>query len=253
MKDLDIFTAQEAGFCFGVKRAIENAKKAAEDSGSHPVYTLGPIIHNPQVVKSLEKIGIKPIESIDEIESGTVIIRSHGVPPDVIKKAQEKGLDILDTTCPFVKKAQRYARELIDQGYQTIIYGDHDHPEVVGIYGATNQEAIIISDQEEMDKISLNKKVGFVAQTTKSPASFRKLISSVIEEVKELKVYNTICNTTEKRQQSAAELAKKVDIMFVIGGHNSANTNRLAEICTNTGTPTYHIETVAEIKMQWLK
>ena len=253
MKNLDIFTAQEAGFCFGVKRAIEIAKKAASDSDSYPVYTLGPIIHNPQVVKNLEKLGIKPIKSIDDIEKGTVIIRSHGVPPDIIKKAKSKGLQVLDTTCPFVKKAQQYAKELIDRGYQTIIYGDHDHPEVVGIYGATDKKAIIVSNQSELNSIRIQSKLGFVAQTTKSPASFRELISSVIVDVKELKVYNTICNTTETRQQSAAELAEKVDIMFVIGGHNSANTNRLSEICAKTDTPTYHIETVAEINKQWLE
>lgn len=253
MNNLDIFTAQEAGFCFGVKRAIEIAKKAANDSDRYPVYTLGPIIHNPQVVKNLEKLGIKPIKSIDDIDKGTVIIRSHGVPPDIIEKAKNKGLKVLDTTCPFVKKAQQYAKELIDSGYQTIIYGDHDHPEVVGIYGATDKKAIIISNQSELNSIKIENKLGFVAQTTKSPASFKELISSVIESVKELKVFNTICNTTETRQQSAAELAEKVDVMFVIGGHNSANTNRLSEICAKTDTPTYHIETVAEIDKQWLE
>ncbi|MFW6305980.1 MAG: bifunctional 4-hydroxy-3-methylbut-2-enyl diphosphate reductase/30S ribosomal protein S1 [Bacillota bacterium] len=250
---MDIFTAEEAGFCFGVKRAIENAIKAADETENHPVYTLGPIIHNPQVVENLRKQGIKALENIDEIEQGTIIIRSHGVPPYIIDKAKNKGLNIIDATCPFVKKAQQYAKKLMDNGYQTIIYGDHNHPEVVGIYGATGEKAFIVSDQNELDSLNLDRKVGFVAQTTKSPASFKKLISSVIEKTKELKVYNTICNTTEIRQRSASELAKKVDIMFVIGGHNSANTNRLAEICTQTGTPTYHIETVAEIDKQWLE
>ncbi|MFW6269782.1 MAG: bifunctional 4-hydroxy-3-methylbut-2-enyl diphosphate reductase/30S ribosomal protein S1 [Bacillota bacterium] len=249
---MEIFSAKEAGFCFGVKRAIASAKEAASENGTS-VYTLGPIIHNPQVVNDLENLGVKAVDSIDVIDEGTVIIRSHGVSPKIIEEAKKKRLQILDTTCPFVKKAQDYAKKLIEDGYQTIIYGDHDHPEVVGIYGATNEKAIIISNKEDLKKIKIAKKVGFVAQTTKSPASYKKIISSVIERIKELKVHNTICNTTEIRQQSAAELAKKVDMMFVIGGHNSANTNRLAEICRQSNTPTYHIETAAEIDKQCLK
>lgn len=249
---LEVFTAEKAGFCFGVKRAIEYAKKAAENIDKQPVYTLGPIIHNPQVVKKLEESGIKPVNSIEEIEKGTIIIRSHGVSPAIIKKAKSKGLHIVDTTCPFVKKAQKNAQELVNDGYQTFIYGDHDHPEVIGIYGASEKKAIIISDINELKKYELSGKVGFIAQTTKSPDSFRDIIASIIKEIKELKVYNTICNTTETRQYAAAELAGRVDIMFVIGGHNSANTRRLAEVCKQTGTPTYHIETAAEINQQWL-
>lgn len=253
MNRLDIYTAEEAGFCFGVKRAVQSAKKKARDSTNNSVYSLGPIIHNPQVVKKLEDLGIKTIQSIDEVEQGTVIIRSHGIAPDILKKAKEKGLDILDATCPFVKNAQKFARQLINEGYQTIIYGDHKHPEVIGIYGATDKKAYIVSNKKELDSLKLSKKIGFVAQTTKSPASYRELISSIIEKINELKVFNTICNTTETRQQSASELARKVDLMVVIGGHNSANTNRLAEICAQTTTPTYHIETAAEIKHQWLE
>lgn len=248
---LEIFSAERAGFCFGVKRAIEYAKKAAKNAGNQPVYTLGPIIHNPQVVKKLEGYGIKPINHIDEIDNGTIIIRSHGVSPEIIEKAKNKGLHIVDTTCPFVKKAQQNAQELVKDGYQTFIYGDHDHPEVIGIYGASQKKAIIISCINELKEYDISGKVGFIAQTTKSPDSYRDIIASIIKKVKELKVYNTICNTTETRQHSAAELARKVDIMFVIGGHNSANTRRLAEICKQTGTPTYHIETAAEINMEW--
>ncbi|MFW5856026.1 MAG: bifunctional 4-hydroxy-3-methylbut-2-enyl diphosphate reductase/30S ribosomal protein S1, partial [Bacillota bacterium] len=148
---------------------------------------------------------------------------------------------------------QRYAKMLVDERYQTIIYGDHDHPEVKGIYGATDKQSFIISNLDELKSVKLNSKVGFVAQTTKSPESYKKIISSVIKKVKELKVFNTICNTTEIRQSSARRLAIQVDVMFVIGGHNSANTNRLAEICKQTGTPTYHIETVREINWQWIE
>lgn len=251
---LDILLAKEAGFCFGVKRAVEYALNAAELSTDEcPVYTLGPIIHNPQVVSKLEELGVIVVNTLAEIEKGTVIIRSHGVSPTIVKEAEKKGLKIIDATCPFVKKAQEYAKKLLAEGYQTIIYGDHNHPEVEGILGATNDKAIIVSNRDELKEIKYGLKIGFVAQTTKSPASYRDIIASVIEDIKILKAYNTICNTTEDRQQSALELAEKVDVMFVIGGFNSANTKRLVEVCHKTKTPTYHIETAADIEKQWLK
>ncbi|ADQ14969.1 bifunctional 4-hydroxy-3-methylbut-2-enyl diphosphate reductase/30S ribosomal protein S1 [Halanaerobium hydrogeniformans] len=252
MSILEVITSEEAGFCFGVERAIDMVLEAAGQNENTPVYTLGPLIHNPQVVENLEKKNVKVASSLSEIESGIIIIRSHGVAPEVLDKAKAKGLKIIDATCPFVKNAQKYARKLVDEGYQTFIYGDKDHPEVKGIYGSTEKKSIIIKDKEDLDRKDLSKKVGFVAQTTKSPESFRDIISYIITEVKELKVYNTICNTTDVRQSSAKKLAEEVDIMFVIGGRNSANTTRLAEICTATGTPTYHIETANEINRTWL-
>ncbi len=252
VKVLEVITAEEAGFCFGVERAIEMVLEAAGENDDLNVYTLGPLIHNPQVVKKLEAKNVKVASSLAEIDSGIVIIRSHGVAPEIIEQAREKNLKIIDATCPFVKNAQKYAKQLVDEGYQTFIYGDENHPEVKGIYGASNKKATIIREQEDLDSIELKAKVGFVAQTTKSPESFRELINSVVTEVKELKVFNTICNTTDVRQSSAKKLAEYVDIMFVIGGHNSANTTRLAEICKATNTPTYHIETANEINKDWL-
>ncbi|MFW5737034.1 MAG: 4-hydroxy-3-methylbut-2-enyl diphosphate reductase, partial [Halanaerobium sp.] len=252
MKVLEVITAEEAGFCFGVERAIDMVLEAASENDDLNVYTLGPLIHNPQVVKRLEKKNIKVASSLAEIDSGIIIIRSHGVAPEIIEQAREKNLKIIDATCPYVKNAQKYARQLVDEGYQTFIYGDEDHPEVQGIYGASDKKAFIIREKEDLNSVELKAKVGFVAQTTKSPESFRDIINLVITEVKELKVFNTICNTTDVRQSSAKKLAEDVDIMFVIGGHNSANTTRLAEICAATNTPTYHIETAAEIKNEWL-
>ncbi|RAK06197.1 4-hydroxy-3-methylbut-2-enyl diphosphate reductase [Halanaerobium saccharolyticum] len=252
MKVLEVITAEEAGFCFGVERAIDMVLEAAGENEDMNVYTLGPLIHNPQVVKKLEAKNVKVASSLAEIDSGIVIIRSHGVAPEIIKQAREKNLKIIDATCPYVKNAQKYAKKLVDEGYQTFIYGDQDHPEVQGIYGASDKKAIIIKGKEDLNSIELKARVGFVAQTTKSPESFRDIINLVITEVKELKVFNTICNTTDVRQSSAKKLAEDVDIMFVIGGHNSANTTRLAEICAATNTPTYHIETAAEINKEWL-
>ncbi|SIR55136.1 4-hydroxy-3-methylbut-2-enyl diphosphate reductase [Halanaerobium kushneri] len=252
VKVLEVITAEEAGFCFGVERAIDMVLKAAGENEDLNVYTLGPLIHNPQVVKKLEEKNVKVASSLAEIDSGIVIIRSHGVAPEIIEKAREKNLKIIDATCPYVKNAQKYASQLVDEGYQTFIYGDEDHPEVQGIYGASEKKAIIIREKQDLNSVELKARVGFVAQTTKSPESFRDIINLVITEVKELKVFNTICNTTDVRQSSARKLAEDVDIMFVIGGHNSANTTRLAEICAATNTPTYHIETAAEIKKEWL-
>ncbi len=252
MKVLEVITAEEAGFCFGVQRAIDMVLEAAAESKDLNVYTLGPLIHNPQVVKKLEAKNVKVASSLAEIDSGIVIIRSHGVAPEIIEEAREKNLKIIDATCPYVRNAQKYARQLVDEGYQTFIYGDRDHPEVQGIYGASDKKAVIINKKEDLKSVELKAKVGFVAQTTKSPESFRDIINLIITEVKELKVFNTICNTTDVRQSSAKKIAEDVDLMFVIGGHNSANTTRLAEICAATNTPTYHIETAAEIKDEWL-
>nr|WP_282550577.1 bifunctional 4-hydroxy-3-methylbut-2-enyl diphosphate reductase/30S ribosomal protein S1 [Halonatronomonas betaini] len=250
---MEITTAEEAGFCFGVKRAIDMAMEAVQDESDIKVYTLGPIIHNPQVVEKLEELGIRSVEDLSEIDSGVIIIRSHGVEPKTIEQAENKGLTILDATCPYVKKAQKNAQLLMEEGYQTLIYGDQDHPEVKGILGATDYKALIVEDKNDLDEIDLQSKVGIVAQTTKSPASFKELIGLLLNRVKELKIYNTICNTTQVRQSGAENLADDVEIMFVIGGFNSANTNRLAEICSNTGTPTYHIETAEDIEWSWLE
>jgi len=253
VKVLEIVTAEEAGFCFGVQRAVDMALEAAKNNKDENVYTLGPIIHNPQVVAELEDLGIVSVESVDDISEGVLIIRSHGIKPALMNKAHSKGLHIIDATCPFVRKAQQYAKKLVDEGYQAFIFGDVNHPEVKGIMGATDSKAIIINNIEDLQKDILKKKIGFVAQTTKSPSSYKELICSVITSCNEVKVHNTICSTTEKRQKAAEKLAEEVDLMLVIGGYNSANTNRLAEICINTGSPTYHIETAEDIKWKWLK
>ncbi len=249
---LEIITTDEAGFCFGVKRAIEIVKEAVA-STEKKVYTLGPLIHNPQVVEDLRQKGVYLAESIDEIDDGILVIRTHGVEPKVLDKAQEKGLNIIDATCPFVKNAHKYAKELVETGYQTFIFGDRNHPEVKGIFGHTDNKGIIIESVEDIQEIELSENIGLVAQTTQSYEDYLKIISYLLPKAKELKIFNTICNTTGNRQQAAKELAKKVDVMYVIGGHNSANTKRLAEISANTDTPTFHIETVDEINWENIK
>jgi len=249
---LEIITADEAGFCFGVKRAIEIVKEAVAGTDKK-VYTLGPLIHNPQVVEDLRQKGVHLADDISEIEDGILVIRTHGVSPKVLNKAEEKNLDIIDATCPFVKNAHKYAKELVETDYQTFIFGDKNHPEVKGIFGHTKNKGIIIESVDDLEDIDLDDNIGLVAQTTQSYEDYLDIISYLLPKVKELKVFNTICNTTGNRQKAARELAKKVDVMYVIGGHNSANTKRLAEISADTGTPTFHIETVDEINWDKIK
>jgi len=252
VKVLEIITADEAGFCFGVKRAIEIVQKAVKGSDKK-VYTLGPLIHNPQVVKKLQKQGVHLVDSLDEIDEGILIIRTHGIEPKILEKAKEKNLELIDATCPFVKNAHIYAKKLVKTGYQTFIFGDKNHPEIKGIYGHTNNKGKIIENIQDFEGIVLRDYVGLVAQTTQSYEKYIEIISYLLPKVDELKIYNTICNTTGNRQREARELAKKVDAMFVIGGHNSANTKRLAEICAKTKTPTFHIEIVDEINWDKIK
>src|SRR6056297_422550 len=252
VKVLEIITADEAGFCFGVKRAIEIVKEAVAGTDKK-VYKLGPLIHNPQVVEDLRQKGVHLVDDIEDIDDGILIIRTHGVEPEVLERAQKKGLDIIDATCPFVKNAHKYANELVETDYQTFIFGDRNHPEVRGIFGHTKNKGIIIETIDDLKGIDLEDNIGLVAQTTQSYEDYLKIISYLLPKAKELKIFNTICNTTGNRQEAARELAKKVDVMYVIGGHNSANTKRLAEISANTNTPTFHIETVDEINWDKIK
>ena len=247
---LEIILADHAGFCFGVKRATDLATNLAKEA-EQQLSTLGPLIHNPQVVERLEEMGIRAIDDLDNIDEGTVMIRSHGVPPDVIENIKEKGLDIVDATCPFVSRAQEYAKQLAEEEYQVIICGDQNHPEVIGILGSVNYDALVVKTIEELEQHRLKRKVGVIAQTTLPIGTFKRLIAHLLDRVRDLKIFNTICTTTEERQTAASELAEKVDLMLVIGGKNSANTNRLAEICRNKGVTTYHVETADELKEKW--
>lgn len=247
---LEIVLADHAGFCFGVKRATDMVIKLAKESNQQ-LYTLGPLIHNPQVVQRLEEMGVKTIEDYSGLTEGIVLIRSHGVPPQVIKDIEAQGLEVVDATCPFVKRAQEHAKQLAEDGYQVLICGDQDHPEVIGIVGSVNANTLVVKTADELKQKNLQTKVGIIAQTTLSIQNFKDVISKVVELAKDIKIHNTICTTTEKKQKAASDLAKKVDLMLVIGGRNSANTNRLVEICHTTEVKTYHIETASELKKDW--
>lgn len=243
--------APKAGFCFGVKRALDLAMQTARETNKS-IYTLGPLIHNPQVVEDLSKKGIKVVKDLSDIPEGVIIIRSHGVGPDIIDNARDRDLQVIDATCPFVKKAQELAKELNDQGYQVVVVGDKEHPEVTGIIGWTGHTGIVVETPEQAEKLQPLKKIGIISQTTQPEENFNNIASVLQEKAEEVKAYNTICHATRDRQYAAAELARKVDVMIVIGGKNSANTQKLARLCAQTGTPTHHIETAAEFKREWL-
>lgn len=244
--------APKAGFCFGVKRALDLALKTAKET-DRKIYTLGPLIHNPQVVDDLSKQGIKEVKDIADIPEGVIIIRSHGVGPEVFERAKEKGLMIIDATCPFVKKAHQLAEELNREGFQVVVVGDKEHPEVTGIIGWTGQQGIVVETPEQAEKLKTEKKLGIISQTTQPEANFERIVSVLKSKTMDVRAHNTICHATRDRQSAAMELARQVDLMIVVGGKNSANTQKLARLCAETGTLTYHIETVKEIKPEWLK
>lgn len=252
MADLRIEVASHAGVCYGVERALKLAAHAAE-SARGSVTTLGPLIHNPIVVRDLESAGVKGAQTVDEVESGTLIIRAHGVVPQVIDQARAKGLEVLDATCPYVKKVHMAAEKLVREGYQLIVVGESGHPEVEGILGHAGDAAHVVSTPRDLDGVDLARKVGVVVQTTQTPANLAAIVSVLALRTMDLRVVNTICSATQERQDSAAELASRADVMIIIGGKNSGNTRRLAEICMDRCPRTHHIEDSSEIQRTWFE
>jgi len=248
-----IVLARNAGFCYGVKRAMAIAEETAKKNSDKPVYTFGPLIHNPQAVSYLESISIHSINNLDNAKIGKLIIRSHGLPPHIVTEAIKKGFEIVDATCPFVRKAQDLAKTLLKNGYNVAVIGEAEHPEVIGIVGHTNGKAVIIEDEYDIKKLKGKRKIGIVTQTTQSIEYFQYLVMKILNIGKEIKIYNTICGATQKRQKATLELANKADMMVIIGGKNSANTTHLAQLARKTGKPTYHIEKVGEIKNEWFR
>ncbi|MDR2066658.1 MAG: 4-hydroxy-3-methylbut-2-enyl diphosphate reductase [Endomicrobium sp.] len=251
---LKIKMAKNAGFCFGVRRAIEIAEKTLKNRSK--VYTLGPIIHNPQEVKRLEKQGIKTLKSVSRIRDGYVILRTHGIPFDLHKKLNEnKNINVIDSTCPFVKRAQDVVRELSNnetaENLNIIIVGEKIHPEVVALVSYGNKKCVVIETPQEAKMFKGSKNLSIVSQTTQTSENFNNIVNILSKNYK-IAVYNTICKATLDRQQSAEELACSVDLMIVIGGKNSGNTTRLAQICS-CKTRTYHIETFKDLKKSWFE
>jgi 4-hydroxy-3-methylbut-2-enyl diphosphate reductase len=243
--------ARYAGVCYGVERALRLAEQAAESGKA--VHTLGPLIHNPQAVDALQAKGVSVAACLDEVDSGTLVIRSHGVDPAIIASAQDKGLDVVDATCPHVSKAHDAAGELRDDGYAVVIVGEADHPEVEGIMAHAGGEAVVVEDVDELPDRLPSRRVGVVVQTTQSESLLQAVVAALVPRVTELRVYNTICSATVKRQRSAAELAESVDVVVVVGGHNSGNTTRLVEICREINPRTYHVETPGQLDRVWFE
>lgn len=248
---MEIIIAKMAGFCFGVKRAIDIAFQIANEKRKG-VYTLGPIIHNPQVVEMLKEKGIIPIEDIKaKKDIRALIIRTHGIPLYLSKEISSMGCEIIDATCPFVKKAQYYAKLLMEEGYQVVILGEKNHPEVRGLMSYANDDVIVVDSKTPLPK--LKSRVGIVVQTTQSLVALKKVLSDALEHANEIKVYNTICNSTALRLKETEKMARKVDVMLVVGGKNSANTTQLTKLSKSLSVPTHHIETSSEIKKEWIK
>lgn len=245
---MEIIVADNAGFCSGVKRAVDIALKLKDDTGEK--YTLGPLIHNRFVVKELEDKGIKPLDDMNKIQTGSIIIRSHGATPEVFEKLKKTNLDVIDATCPFVKKAQKIVSDLYNDNYDIVIVGDHGHPEVEALVGWSNKKAYVVQNSKEVADLNLGPKTAVVSQTTQPEENLWDIVNCLENKGIEVKVYNTICNATHQRQNRAIALAHEVDVMVVIGGYNSANTCKLAKICSRECT-TYHIESSLELKKEW--
>ncbi len=246
---MEVLLAKQAGFCFGVKRATKMAFEAADKGGC--TYTLGPIIHSPQVVQRLEEMGVRVLKELSDLEKGTIIIRSHGVTFDELSEAVRKDLEVVDATCPFVKKAQEHVSSLSEAGYDVVVVGDADHPEVQGIVSYAKGKVYVVASGDEALKLPRMAKVGIVAQTTQSFENLKLVVMECLAKGGEIRVFNTICDATAVRQEAAKELARTVDCMIVIGGYNSANTKRLAEVCGELQPRTYHIETASQLYPEW--
>lgn len=250
---LTIRKATHAGYCWGVERALEIVDDTAAKQGGEDVHTLGPVIHNPRVVASLEQRGVRSIDALEKIGSGTVIIRTHGVPPSVYEQAAANGLNVVDATCPLVTLVQRKARQLVNEGYHLVIFGNSRHPEVIGTLGHAGSSGTVIEQPEDARTMSFRKKVGVVVQTTQEVERLGELLAILGPRCKELKVFNTICSPTIERQKAARELAHTVEVVIVVGASGSSNARHLAQVCREEGTRTYHIEDASELDPSWLR
>jgi len=250
-----IIVAPHAGFCFGVKRAISIAEKVSRENKGKRIWTIGPLIHNPQEVERLRKEGVEVLETEEKLSAGdTVIIRSHGIPPDKEIEYVKKGLKVVDATCPYVKAVHQAVEKLVEEGYFVVLLGEKNHPEVIGTLGYLKKaggEGIVVETKNDLEKVKHLEKIGIVAQTTQNEQFFKEVVGELALWAKEVKVINTICNATSERQEDVYELAPKVDVMIIVGGKNSGNTRRLYEISCSLNPRSYHVETAQELEEAW--
>ncbi|MDD6811614.1 MAG: 4-hydroxy-3-methylbut-2-enyl diphosphate reductase [Lachnospiraceae bacterium] len=250
---MEVILAEKAGFCFGVKRAVDTVYEQAEAGGK--IYTYGPIIHNEEVVKDLEKKGVTVIESTEElakIKEGTVVIRSHGVSREIYEQIEKRGLKCVDATCPFVKRIHNIVEKESQAGKQVVIIGNAGHPEVEGIMGWCIGEAIVVESLKEAEEFCYEggKEICIVSQTTYNYNKFQDIVEIFEQKGYNVSVVNTICNATEERQTEARKIAAQVDVMIVIGGNHSSNTRKLYEICLQECEHTYFIQTLEDLHLE---
>jgi 4-hydroxy-3-methylbut-2-enyl diphosphate reductase len=250
---MEIVLAESLGFCMGVKRAVDMAYRALEKSNGLPVVTLGPLIHNTQEIDRLQRDGIRVADGAMIPAESTVIIRAHGVAPQTYEDLKTRGVKIMDGTCPYVHYSQRKAVDLRDEGYTVVIVGDRDHPEIRGILGYINGQAIVVKTIEEARALAPMSRVGTIAQTTISPGKYRAVIEILREKSAEVKVCETICDATEENQKAVRELASEVEVLYVVGGRHSANSNKLVEAARENCPRTRLIETADEINPEELR
>jgi (E)-4-hydroxy-3-methyl-but-2-enyl pyrophosphate reductase len=240
--------ASARGFCFGVEDAIEIAEAAVAQHGAGRVVALGPVIHNKEVVGRLEQAGLNQAGELDEVDpSQALLIRSHGASPETLERARDRGLNVVDATCVLVKRAQNVVRQLHEEGYHVVMIGDPNHPEVRGVIGYAPDVTVIDRGSDLEEALPYKERLGIVAQTTHSPEHVAGMIAEILKRpYREVKIVNTLCLEVTRRQEAAIQLAKEVDVMFVLGGFHSANTREMARLCEEAGCTTYHIETWAQ-------
>ena len=254
---MKVIKAKTAGFCFGVKRAVDTVYEQVEKCGGKNIYTYGPIIHNEEVVKDMGQKGVTVLrseEELDALEEGIVIIRSHGVEKRIYDKLNARGIRIVDATCPFVKKIHNIVSEQSAQGKYIVIIGNPEHPEVQGIRGWAGERVCVIQNSDDAEKFSPdeNEKICVVSQTTFNYNKFKDLVEIISEKSYYVSVLNTICNATKERQTEARSIAESVDAMIVIGDKHSSNTQKLYEICRNACNNTYYIQTLDDLDLNQL-
>jgi 4-hydroxy-3-methylbut-2-enyl diphosphate reductase len=241
----EVRIAKRTGFCYGVREAIDKAKESA--STGRVTHTLGQVVHNEGVIAELQRVGVQTVESLDDVDRGAaIVIRAHGVRPDVMARAEERGLDVIDGTCTWVIQEQKELMKLVEEGYTIVLLGTPRHPEVVGLLGFA-PDAIVVDDEPEWEKIPRKKKMALISQSTQPPWKFEQLAAFMVSRSHELKIVNTVCPVTIRRQQDTLETAREVDLMVVVGGRSSANTKELTRLCEIVGTKAIQIESVADL------
>jgi len=242
----DVRIAKRTGFCYGVREAIDKAKEAS--SAGKLTHTLGQVVHNEGVVRDLQDLGIQTVETLDDVDRGAaVVIRAHGVRPDVMARAEDRGLEIIDGTCTWVIQEQKELRRLVEDGYTIVLLGTPKHPEVVGLLGFA-PDAIVVDEESEWENaIPPRKRMALISQSTQPPWKFEKLAAFMVARAHELKIVNTVCPVTIRRQQDTLDTAGEVDLMVVVGGRSSANTKELTRLCEIAGTEAIQIESVRDL------